>query len=96
MKRRRNGIRPFSTLSPSFERTAGRTVSEAIIATATTDIVPTANEVKVGSPLSSIPAIAPITVIPETRTARPEVAAAAASAASAERPARRSSRSRRR
>ena len=61
---RRNGIRPFSTRSPSAERTAGRTVSEANIATATTVIVATANEVKVGSPLSSIPAIAAITVRP--------------------------------
>ena len=90
-----NGIRPFSTLSPSFESTAGSTVSEANIATATTVIVPTANEVKVGSPLSSIPAIAAITVRPETSTARPEVAAAACSEAVAVRPARRSSRSRR-
>ena len=89
-------MRPLSTLSPSFESTAGRTVSEANIATATTVIVPTANEVKVGSPLSSIPAIEAITVAPETSTARPEVAAAASSDASAERPARRSSRSRRR
>ena len=94
--RPRKGILPRSTLSPSFERTAGSTVSEAIIATPTTVIVPTANEMKVGSPLSSIPAIAAITVTPETSTARPEVAAAAASEASAERPALLSSRSRRR
>ena len=69
---------------------------EANSATATTVIVATANEMNVGSPLSSIPAIAVITVTPETRTARPEVAAAAARAASAERPALRSARSRRR
>ena len=92
----RNGIRPFSTRSPSAERTAGRTVIEANSATPTTVIVATANEMKVELPLSSIPAIAVITVTPETRTARPEVAAAAARAASAERPARRSARSRRR
>ena len=41
LRRRRctNGIRPFSTRSPSFESTAGRTVSEPSIATATTIIV---------------------------------------------------------
>ena len=78
-RRRRptNGIRPFSTRSPSADRTAGRTVSEPIMATKTTIIVPTANDMKVLSPEKNIPAIAIITVKPEIRTARPEVAAAA-------------------
>ena len=91
-----SGIRPFSTRSPSFESTAGRTVSEPIIATATTIIVPIDIEMNVLSPENSIPAIAIITVAPETSTERPEVAAAASSAARSPRPAARSSRSRRR
>ena len=92
----RNGIRPFSTRSPSFESTAGSTVSEPIIATATTIIVPIANDMNVLSPESSMPAIAMMTVKPEINTARPEVAAAASIDARSLRPARRSSRARRR
>ena len=46
------------------------------------------------SPERNMPAIAIRTVMPETRIARPEVAAAAARAALSLRPARRSSRSR--
>jgi hypothetical protein len=38
--RRRSGIRPFSTRSPSFDRSAGSTVSEPSIAMPTTIIVP--------------------------------------------------------
>ena len=91
-----HGMRPFSTRSPSFESTAGRTVSEPIIATATTIIVPIDIEMNVLSPENSIPAMAISTVIPEIRTERPEVAAAASSAARSLRPAARSSRSRRR
>ena len=94
--RETNGTRPFSTRSPSFESTAGRTVREPSTATATTRIVPTANDMNVALPVRSMPAIAIITVSPDTSTARPEVAAAIASAASFEWPARRSSRSRRR
>ena len=89
-----NGIRPFSTRSPSQDKTAGSTVSEPIIATATTRIVPIPNEMNIWSPENSIPAIATITVMPETSTARPEVAAAASSAADSLRPDFRSSRSR--
>ena len=37
--RPRNGMRPFSTRSPSFESSAGSTVSEPSMATATTSIV---------------------------------------------------------
>ncbi len=92
----RIGTPPFSTRSPSQDRIAGRTVSDPTSATATTRIVPVANDWKVGVPAKYIPAIAIITVNPETSTARPEVAAAAASAASSLRPASRSSRSRRR
>ena len=91
-----NGTRPLLTRSPSFESTAGSTVREPITAIVTTRIVPVANEMNVAAPPKYMPAIAAITVIPETSTARPEVAAAASSAASSERPAARSSRSRRR
>ena len=91
----RNGIRPFSTRSPSLESTAGSTVSEPSIATATTSIVPTEKDMNVLSPERNMPAIAISTVMPETSTARPEVAAAAARAAASLRPAARSSRSRR-
>jgi hypothetical protein len=93
---RRNGTRPLFTRSPSFDRIAGSTVSEPMTAIATTRIVPVANERNVGAPPKYMPAIAAITVTPETSTARPEVAAAASSAASSERPRARSSRSRRR
>ena len=97
LRRRRctNGTRPFSTRSPSLESIAGSTVSEPSIATATTIIVPTEKDMNVLSPERNMPAIAIRTVMPETSTARPEVAAAAASAALSLRPARRSSRSRR-
>ena len=91
-----NGTRPFSTRSPSQARSAGKTVSEPATATATTMIVPVANDVNVDAPPRYIPAIATITVRPETSTARPEVAAAASSDASGLRPDARSSRSRRR
>ena len=94
LSRQRNGTRPFSTLSPSHDSIAGSTVSEPIIATATTIIVPIANDMNVLSPEKNIPAIAIITVMPEISTARPDVAAAASSAADSLRPARRSSRSR--
>ena len=76
------GTRPFSTLSPSLEMTAGRTVTLPSIATATTSIVPTAKDVKTALPARNMPAIAISTVRPETSTALPEVAAANSSAAS--------------
>ena len=91
----RNGMRPLSMRSPSFESRAGSTVSEPSIATPTTTIVPVAIEAKPLSPVKYMPAMAAITVKPETSTARPDVAAAASSAASGSRPALRSSRSRR-
>ena len=90
------GTPPFSTRSPSHDRIAGSTVSEPTSATATTRMVPVANDWNVGVPARYIPAMAIITVKPETSTARPDVAAAAASDASSLRPASRSSRSRRR
>ena len=71
------GTRPLSTLSPSLERSAGSTVSEPSTATATTMIVATPKPAKVGSPVSRSPAMAIMTVRPEIRTERPEVAAAA-------------------
>ena len=89
-----NGIRPRLTLSPSRESSAGRTVSEPSIATATTIMVAIPNERYVLSPENSIPAIATITVRPEMSTERPEVAAAASIAARVLLPAARSSRSR--
>ena len=66
------------------------------MATATTTMVPVANEVNVAAPAKYMPAMAIMTVMPETSTARPEVAAAASIAASLLRPAERSSRTRRR
>ncbi len=86
-----NGTRAFSIPSPSLLSIAGRNVIEPSIATATTRIVPTAKEVKVELPARNMPAIAIITVTPETSTARPDVAAANSSASSLERPASRSS-----
>ena len=83
------------TRSPSTDRIAGRTVREPIIATATTIMEPIAKDMNVPSPEKNMPAMAIMTVMPEIRTARPEVAAAASRAAPSERPARRSSRSRR-
>ena len=71
-------------------------MSDPSIATATTTMVPVANDVNVGAPAKYIPAMAIMTVKPETSTARPEVAAAASMAASLLRPAARSSRTRRR
>ena len=80
-------MRPRFTRSPSFESTAGSTVSEPATAIATTVIVPTAKEVKVAAPARNMPAIAIATVTPENSTARPEVAAAAWSDAWARFPA---------
>ena len=90
-----NGTRPLFTRSPSFDRIAGSTVSDPNIAIDTTRIVPVANEANVAAPPRYMPAIALITVTPETSTARPHVAAAASRAASSQRPPARSSRSRR-
>ena len=78
------------------ESMAGSTVSEANTAIATTTIAPSANEMKLLSPLMSMPAMATITVTPEISTARPDVAAACSRAERSLRPAARSSRSRRR
>ena len=71
-------------------------MSEPIIATATTIIVPIEKDMNDLSPERNMPAMAMRTVMPEMRTARPEVAAAASRAACSLRPAARSSRSRRR
>ena len=87
-----NGTRNRSTLSPSAERIAGRTVSEPITATATTIIVATPKGAN-PSPAKSKPPIATMTIAPEMRTERPDVAAAISSASSELRPAARSSRS---
>ena len=89
-----NGTRTRSTLSPSLESKAGRTVSEPSTAIATTTIVARPNDAKVGSPIRNIPDMATITVSPEMSTERPDVAAAASSAARSLRPAARSCRSR--
>ena len=90
------GTRPFSTLSPSLESTAGSTVSDPRTAMPTTRIVPIANDWNTMLPAKNMPAIAIITVRPEMSTAWPEVAAANSSACSDERPASRSSILRRR
>ena len=76
-----NGTCSRSTRSPSFESSAGSTVSEPSTATATTMIVAYPNEAKLASPVRNRPAMATITVRPETSTERPEVAAAASRAA---------------
>ena len=89
-----SGSRPFSTRSPSADRTAGSTVSDPSTETATTRMVPVASDEKVGEPPRYMPPIAIITVTPETSTARPDVAAAASIAAPLTRPAARSSRTR--
>ena len=89
-------MRPRSTRSPSFDRIAGSTVSEPTSEIATTSIVAMPKPWKMRVPIRSIPAIAVMTVRPETSTARPDVAAAISSAAAGERPRARSSRSRRR
>ena len=81
-------MRPLSTLSPSAASSAGTTVTEPIIATATTMIAPMPSEVNVRSPANSMPAMATMTVKPETSTARPEVAAAICTASSFPAPAR--------
>ena len=65
------GTRPRSTWSPSFDSAAGSTVSDPTMAIATTVIVASANEAKPGSPVRNMPDIAIMTVMPETRTARP-------------------------
>ena len=67
---------PRSIRSPSFASSAGRTVSEPTTEQKTTIIAPSPTDVKTAEPASSIPAIATITVAPETSTAWPEVAAA--------------------
>ena len=90
----KTGIRPSSTLSPSRCSSAGRTVSDPIIAARTTIIVPSPIVVKSALPETNMPAIAISTVAPETRTAWPEVRAAWRSASCAERPRCRSSRAR--
>ena len=77
-----NGMRTFSSLSPSAARTAGSTVSEPMTATAITRIVARPMLMKIVLPVSSMPAIAAMTVRPEIRTARPEVAAAMSIASS--------------
>src|SRR6266511_4425840 len=73
-------MRPRSTRSPSAASSAGSTVNEPVTAVATTRTVPIARLAKVVSRVRNMPAIATITVRPETRTDRPEVCAAIASA----------------
>ena len=81
--------------SPSFESSAGSTVTDPSTEVATTIMVPAAMPRNSPVPVKKRPATATITVRPEMSTERPDVAAAAWRAASAERPAARSSRSRR-
>ena len=69
-----------STRSPSADSSAGSTVSEPSTAVATTRIVPTAKLWNVASYVRNIPAMATITVRPETQIDRPEVCAAMTSA----------------
>ena len=87
-------MRPFSTCRPSSARIAGSAVSDPSTATATTMIVPTANEAELLSPVRNCPPIAAITVRPEATIARPDVAEAMLTARPALATACRSSRSR--
>ena len=64
------------------------------MATATTVIVARPNDANPSSPVRNMPPMAAITVRPEMRTERPEVAAAASIEARSLRPAARSSRAR--
>ena len=67
----------FQSLAPTIPAsasTAGTTVTEPIIATATTMIAPTPSAVKVRPPAKNMPAMATMTVKPDTRMARPDVA----------------------
>ena len=61
-------------------------MSDPTTATPTTVMVPTAMPVNKSMPVSSSPASEIRTVMPETRMARPDVAAAVASAAGKEAP----------
>jgi hypothetical protein len=79
--RPRSGTRNRSTLSPSFERTAGRTVNEPSSDGHDRRRKPN----KVASP-EEHPDMATSTVSPEMSTDRPDVAAAASSAACSLRP----------
>jgi hypothetical protein len=67
-RRPMNGTRPSITLSPSRESSAGSTVTEPSTATATTMMVPVAIDPKVLSPARYMPAIAAMTVRPDTIT----------------------------
>ena len=80
--RRTSGTRSRSTLSPSLESNAGSTVSEPSTAIATTAIVANAIEAKISLPVRNMPAIAVMTIRPETSTERPDVAAAASNCGS--------------
>ena len=94
--RPRNGIRPRSARGPSQDSSAGITVSEPATAMPTTAIVPSAMPVNWSMPVRNSPAMAIITVTPDTRIERPDVPAAMRSASAKDRPLARSSRSRRR
>src|SRR3712207_8746008 len=61
----RSTLFPYTTLFRSIDPS---------IATATTSIVPVPNDANVELPVMYMPAIATITVRPETSTARPDVA----------------------
>ena len=76
------GTRPRSTRSPSTDRMAGRPVSDPIRATRTTIMAEMPSVMKVGSPASSMPDMAMNTVMPEIRTACPDVDAATSRARS--------------
>src|SRR5215207_10269505 len=71
------GTRPFSTLSPSAAKVAGRNVRDPTTVVATARIIPIANDENSDAPAKNNPASEIMTVTPETTTARPEVAAAA-------------------
>ena len=88
-------MRGRSTQRPRIDNSAGSTVTDPSTATETTRMVPIANAEKIEKPDRNMPDIATATAMPETTTARPDVAATTEIACSTESPFARSSRSRR-
>ena len=69
----RKGMPSRFTPSPRTARTAGRNVSEPMVATNTTSIAPRASDTNIGCSVNVSPARETSTVIPAKKTARPVV-----------------------
>jgi len=89
-----NGSRRRSTARPATASTAGRNVTAAMTATATTLMDPIAMERKAWMSTRNSPARATTTVAPDSATARPELAIGTLIASGTSRPWRSSSRKR--